>query len=91
MKFILLIGVGALTTTWGGYALSVLWGWFIVPVFNAPHLRVPYAIGLAIVMSMLTRPTRKSEHEPEIVESIITAIIAPAVFLAFGWIVKLFV
>jgi hypothetical protein len=38
-----------------GWALSVLWNWFIPPVFeSAPTLSVWPAVGVTIVLSMLT-------------------------------------
>lgn len=36
-----------------GYAFSVLWGWFIVPVFGVPALSVMQAVGIATLISML--------------------------------------
>jgi len=42
--------VGALV---GGWALSVLWGWFIVPIFNLPILPILYAIGLGLLVQLL--------------------------------------
>lgn len=27
-----------------GWVLSVLWGWFVVPLFNIAPLTIPYAI-----------------------------------------------
>lgn len=44
------------TTIWNGYVLSILWGWFIVPTFEAPTLSVGYAIGFTMIVSYLTHP-----------------------------------
>ena len=35
-------------------ALSVLWGWFLVPVFNLPPPSVAQAIGIALVVTYRT-------------------------------------
>jgi len=35
-------------------ALSVLWGWFLVPVFNLPPPSVAQAIGIALVVTCRT-------------------------------------
>jgi hypothetical protein len=37
-----------------GWVLVYLWGWFVVPGFHRPALRISEAIGLAIVVSYLT-------------------------------------
>lgn len=36
------------------YALTVLWGWFVVPLFQLPALTMPLAMGLRLVAGMLT-------------------------------------
>ena len=52
--------VGAM---WSGYVLSILWGWFIVTQFEgAPQLSIPSAIGLAVVVSYLTK---QDTYEPD--------------------------
>ena len=37
----------------GGWALSVMWGWFIVPLFNLPTLGIAQAVGLMCVVGMV--------------------------------------
>ena len=44
----------ALTSIWGGFVLTKLWIWFIVPVFHLPALTLVPAIGLCFVVSYLT-------------------------------------
>jgi len=73
-----------------GYVLSVLWGWFIVPVFSAPRLTVAYAIGLALLVGMLTHRVRKPEDTPETPFFLAMSVINPVIFLVIGWIVKAF-
>lgn len=38
---------------WAGLTLSILWGWFVVPVFALPALSVWQAYGLVLVAGML--------------------------------------
>lgn len=51
--------VVALSIAWGGFwtglTLSVLWGWFAVPVFGLPVLTVWQAYGLALIVRTLQR------------------------------------
>ena len=39
-----------------GLTLSTLWGWFVVPTLHAPQLSIPVALGIALIMSMVTGP-----------------------------------
>lgn len=91
MTTILLIALAFGAAVLEGFALSVLWGWFIVPVFAAPALRIPYAIGLALIVGMLTHKTRKPEDDPEPPYILAMGLVSPLVFLGCGWIVRLFV
>lgn len=90
----LLVGTLVFAAIFRGYALSILWGWFIIPVFHLPPLSVPYAIGFALVVSYLTHQTIPSDNSDEhesfgykIFKVIIMAATTPAFALLFGWIV----
>jgi len=79
-----------------GYVLSVLWGWFIVPVFNLPTLTAVSAIGIAMVVSYLTYQYNESDEDDnksfgeKLAKPIAIAILRPLFALFFGWIVHLF-
>lgn len=47
-----------------GFILKVIWNWFIPEYFNAPHLTVKVACGVAIVVSILTSH-RNKDNEPK--------------------------
>jgi hypothetical protein len=48
-----------------GMTLSVLWGWFMVPLFHLPRLGIAQAIGLSLVISYATYQEQKSSPETE--------------------------
>lgn len=81
-----IVGVGLLmvfSAIFNGYALSVLWGWFIVPTFGLPALAVAPAIGVALVVSYLThqelKPNKKDEGFGDVlVRGTVYAILKPA-------------
>lgn len=95
-----IIGVGlllVLSSIFNGYALSVLWGWFVVPTFGAPALGVVPAIGIAMVVGYLTHQTTPDSKKEDddgigalIGKMVILALGKPAFALFFGWIVHLF-
>lgn len=91
MRLLLLMSMAPVTAIWYGFTLSVMWGWFVVPVFNVDPLRVPYAIGLAYIVQWLTHPTRHPEHQPEPEYILINALVNPLILLFVGWIVTWFI
>lgn len=78
-----------------GWVLSVMWGWFVVPLFELPPLTIPYAIGISMVVGMLAKNSVSTKNEKketsELVGEIIGVILAPLFVLFMGWIVKLFI
>jgi len=83
-----------LSALWSGYALSVLWGWFMVPAFSLPPLSIGYAIGVAMVVSYLTQPVKLDDHKKDWKENLINGVtvaaLRPAISLLLGWVVTLF-
>ena len=86
-----------LSSTYSGYALSVLWGWFVVPTFNMDPISIPVAIGLAIVVSYLTNHTDSSqENNGDTFSGILAkltgrALFKPTMALLVGWVVTFFI
>ena len=81
-----------LSSVWSGYALSILWGWFIVSAFHAPALSIPAAIGVSMIVSYMTyhgTPTDKDKSfTDKMIEGIAMGIARPALTLFAGWTVK---
>jgi len=93
---LLTIPLIALSSLWRGYVLTVLWGWFIVPVFHLPALGIVVAIGIAMVVGFLTyqhppeNPADTRSASEKFSAAIAIAIVHPAMFLLIGWAVHLF-
>lgn len=81
----------ALSAIWKGYVLSVLWGWFVVPL-GAPPVTIPVAIGVSLVVSLLTKSVRPTDIDGELQlgKQAYIAAAGPALMLFVGWIVKAF-
>lgn len=79
-----------------GYVLSVLWRWFVVPIFNLPQLPIVHAIGISLLVIYLTQETQKPDEDDErsatekIAGGVAASIVKPAFILFFGWVVHLF-
>lgn len=89
------IAIRTLAVMWDGYVLTVLWGWFIVPTFGAPPLKIPAAIGLSIIVAFTAHQyTDCVQPERTFGERLARATtysaLVPACMLLVGWIVKAF-
>lgn len=88
---VLLLLAGTVTR---GYALAKLWLWFIEPTFNAPHISIPVALGISVIVGMLTHegaPKDESLSERDrLIQGCGAAILAPLFSLGIGWILLQF-
>ncbi len=66
-----------------GFALQVLWGWFVVEWFGLKALSIPEALGLSLVVGFLTLQYQKDERS--FGEKMIYAIVVSVIVLAIGW------
>ena len=88
-----IFAITALGVVWSGFALSILWGWFIVPTFGLTTLSIPSAIGVAIMLEYVTHQYQKKnssdvEGLAAFGDVIVQAMLRPAIALLVGWIVK---
>lgn len=68
------------------WALSVLWGWFVVPL-GVNALTVAHAFGISVVAQVLVRrQTDESENKKDFAEKVIEAPLFPLLALLFGYI-----
>lgn len=85
-----IVAIILVVTLLRGWALSILWGWFVVPIFGLPPLSVVQAIAIALMASMLTHqyvpPKEKDTWGPWA-----QAFLGPLLALGMGWIVKQYI
>lgn len=90
VKVVLWLIALVVSVLFNGYALTILWRWFVVPTFGLVQLSIPAAIGFSLTVSYLT--TRSSElksDDDDIAAAFIRALLLPTLVLAFGYIVQL--
>lgn len=81
-----------LTPIWSGFVLSIMWGWFIAPAFHLPQINIPLAIGISLVIGMLTYQVSAQEPDKTYTKRSITVGIAyPLLLLIFAAIVHIFI
>jgi len=77
-----------------GFVIKYLWTWFIVPVTGFHELTIPMAIGMAMVVSFLTKHQQvepKEKKEVTIGEFIGREIMGPFLVLLLGYVITLFI
>jgi hypothetical protein len=90
-----LLALLVLGSIWRGYALTVLWAWFVVPVFHLPVLSIAPAIGLSLIVSFLTyqydaKTPTDGDATDEFVRAAIGSFLLPLAAIGIGWIVHQF-
>lgn len=90
MGFLILLPAVVISTAWSGYVLSILWGWFIVPVFHLPALSIAQAVGMAIVIGMVTRDLNVKREDQDMASAISVPLVYNLLMLVIGWVVHQF-
>jgi len=89
--FLFALVVDFVTVVLHGFALKVLWGWFMVPIFDLPNLTIPAAIGISLTISLLISRsgTGKDEDQEDFefaIKKVVSKVISIIIALAAGWI-----
>jgi hypothetical protein len=72
-----------------GWVLCKLWIWFAVPTFNLPVLSIAQALGVSLIVGMLTLH-QMPKNDKGIGKSLVTAAFYYGITLVVGYIVHLF-
>lgn len=97
MIFIIGAGSAFALVLWRGYVLSILWGWFIVSLFHVPALSIPYALGISLILNLLTHGPEGHKKDPTMSDTenmfaaFVYSFILSSAALGIGWIVKGFI
>jgi len=87
---ILLIVTITLSSILNGWALSLLWSWFMVPL-GLPPIGIAWAIGISIVIGYLTNHNEKKKgEEVDSTHVVIVAFMRPVFAVGIGYIVHSF-
>lgn len=86
------MAAGIVGTIYGGFAISTLWGWFIVPLGVVP-ITIPWAIGINCIAGIIKGRTIKVPTEQDLPHIIqITMIyVGITVYLIGGYICHRFI
>ena len=88
----LIVATVAISVLLNGWALNLLWTWFVVPTYPAlPTLALGQAIGLSMVASFLTYQyidTEPKKSEGKFLEMILNVVLRPVMAVLFGLIIR---
>jgi len=77
---------------WAGYVLTILWEWFVVPLFGLPHLTIPAALGLSLVVGYMTKDGQQMKTGENfggaVFKALLGLLLKPAVALGVGWVIR---
>lgn len=84
-------------TIYKAFVLSILWGWFAVPL-GMPKIGLAQAVGIALIVAMLAKQLYKGESSSDgpsdpwdvIGHILVSEFAIPTVFLAEGWVFHFF-
>jgi len=94
-----LVCISVIASILNGWALSVLWGWFVVPTFALPNLGIVQAIGLSMVINLFLWGARgyseieykdKKVQKNSITGTFSYVVMTPFISVFLGWIVHHF-
>lgn len=80
----------------GGFVLTKLWVWFMIPIFDLNPLSIVEAIGLTFIVGYMTKnpaETSKTLEGPfleELLKAFLQTLVMAGGFLFIGWIIQLF-
>jgi hypothetical protein len=86
----LVFGIVALAVLLNGWILTILWGWFVAPLFGLPALTLKSACGLSLIVGYLTgglKHDNKEEEEKGKEYLKYVKILNPFFVLLMGWII----
>ena len=89
MKIVLYIAYAILSALLNGYVLNVLWGWFIVSTFGAVPINIPQALGVFIVVRLMTFDFTAKQETLD-AELMVKGLLWPLICLFFGYVYTLF-
>lgn len=93
MLFVVVVGGTAVIR---GVTLSILWSWFMVPVFGLPALSIASAIGLCLVAGYIFHKFQPEDsvdpdvQRKKVVKNLSSPVVQSLAVLFLGWIVTLF-
>ena len=83
-KFFAVLALQAISVFWGGFALAILWTWFLVPL-SVPTITYAHAAGLQLLLLAFMGSRGTSDKPLDLMELAVKTFLLPPIALAMGW------
>lgn len=98
LAFLLFIAAVAGLAMYSGFAISLLWGWLIIPVLAVPAITTVQGMGISTFVSYflysIRLNTMKKDEDKSVAERVLDVLFnsfgMTTAFILIGWVVSLF-
>jgi hypothetical protein len=93
-KFLIVLGgivIAIISIIFDAFVLTKLWDWFIVTLFNLPHLNLAYAYGITLMINYLKGYKKSDEIKEKMSVLLLGVFIRSGIVLLIGYIVFQFI
>ena len=90
MKTVIVLLLAPWNTMLRGWVLVKLWAWFLAPYFHIPYLRIPVALGISTIVTLLTYQFRKQEDTEDAVSEAVFPVLISLLALGAGALYRMF-
>lgn len=84
------LAIAPVAVAWRAYALSLMWGWFIVSTFHVPAITSAQALGVSMVAATITIGVARDEDKDDSIarrvsRACLKAFLTPVMMIAFSY------
>lgn len=76
---------------WDGFVGSVVWNWFMPKTFNLPTITIAQAIGVCLVVEVISGVSTKLLDDDDLVEALVIHAALGVMALIIGFFTQLFI
>ena len=73
---------------WAGWAVTILWGWFVVPTFGLAQISISQAAGLSLLVAAMRVKLAAPKDNTTLGMKLFAIIAGPPVTVGVGWVIK---
>lgn len=73
---------------WSGWAVTILWGWFVAPTFGLPALTITQAAGICLLLGVMRARMAAPKDETTWGLKLFAMVFGPPIAVGVGWVIK---
>jgi len=90
-QLVLAVAILVVTLVISGWAIFLLWGWFIVPMFSVSEMSIAQAMGISLFVALFIGEKQDSDDKQreliDVVRVIVAAVFRLLCIVFLGWII----